>query len=115
MVFCKIRSWELLVELAFWFLLILIAIGSAGAYDFKMQLQMQKKISILYWALLIGGLTTCFQKGVSIEHLLVTAVPLGIMISFNFILVSKRWAEMLHLVLLVLILCWQYKGYFMGD
>ncbi|MDZ4680136.1 MAG: hypothetical protein SGI94_06815 [Saprospiraceae bacterium] len=106
--------WEIVVELVYWFLLILIAIGSAGAYDFKMQLQVQKKISILYWALLFAGLSTCIQKEASVEHLLVTAAPLGIMISFNFILVSKRWAEMLHLVLLVLILCWQYKGYFMG-
>lgn len=113
--FAKYEAWELVVELAFWFLLILITLGSIGAYNFKMQLQVQKKISIVYWALLIGGLTTCFQKGVSIEHLLVTVVPLGILISFNFILVSRRWAEMLHLVLLVLILCWQYKGYFMGD
>lgn len=112
--FAKYESWELLVELSFWFLLVLIAIVSSGAYDFKMQMQVQKKISILYWALLFAGLSTCIQKEVSIEHLLVTAVPLGIMISFNFILVSKRWAEMLHLVLLVLILCWQYKGYFIG-
>ncbi len=112
--FAKYESWKLLVELPFWFLLILIAIGSSGAYDFKMQMQVQKKISILYWALLFTGISTCIQQEVSIEHLLVTAVPLGIMISFNFILVSKRWAEMLHLILLVLILCWQYKGYFMG-
>lgn len=112
--FAKYEDSSVLVELIFWSLLILIAIGSAGAYNFKMQLQVQKKISILYWALLIGGFSTLFQKEVPVEHLLIIAVPLGIMISFNFILVSKRWAEMLHLILLVLILCWQYKGFFIG-
>ncbi|NUO00853.1 MAG: hypothetical protein HUU01_09600 [Saprospiraceae bacterium] len=112
--FAKSESWTSIVELSFWLLLVLTTIGSTGIYNFKMQMQVQKKISILYWALLIGGLTTCIQKEVPIEHLLVTAVPLGILISFNFIYFSRRWAEMLHLVLLVLILCWQYKGYFMG-
>jgi len=112
--FAKTEPWVLIVELIFWLVLILTALGSFGAYNFKMQLQVQKKISILYWVLLFAGLSTCIQKEAPVEHLLVTAVPLGIMISFNFILVSKRWSEMLHLLLLVLILCWQYKGYFIG-
>ncbi len=112
--FAKYNLQELIVELSFWGLLILIVLGSIGVYNFKMQLQVQKKISVLYWALLMGGVTTCIQQQVPVEHILIIAVPVGIMISFNFIRMSGRWAEMLHLVLLVIILCWQYKAYFIG-
>lgn len=112
--FANQSGWEHWVGLAFFAFLILIALGSFGLYNFKMQLQVQKKISVLYWALLISGLSVFIQKGAGTEHLLVAAVPLGIMLSFNFINMSARWAEMLHLVLLVLILCWQYKDYFIG-
>ncbi len=94
---------------------LVVAIFSYSLYMFKKNIQVQKKISVLYWGLLLAACTLFFQAGIQLDHLLVLAVPLGMMISINFTSMSSRWAEVLHLLILVVILIFQYQQFLLPD
>ena len=96
-------------QMAFFDLFLLIVIFSYGLYVFKKVMQVQKKISGLYWGLFFGGLTLFLQASLQLDHLLVLALPLGILISFNFQSIAERWAETLHLLILAVVLFFQYQ------
>lgn len=106
---------ETILKIVFVDLFLLVAIFSYGLYQLKKNIQVQKKISVLYWGLLCAGLTLIFQAGIRSEHLLTLAVPLGIMISINFTSVSKRWAEILHLLIVLVVLIFQYQQYLLPE
>lgn len=74
----------------------------------------QKKMSILYWMLLIAVFTLFIQSGMQLDHFLVLALPLGILLSFNFTQLSGSWAELLHFFLLLIVLFFQYKPLLLG-
>lgn len=106
---------ETILKIVFIDLFLLVAIFSYGLYLFKKNIQVQKKISVLYWGLLCAGLTLVFQAGIQIDHLLILAVPLGMMISINFTSVSHRWAETLHLLIVIVVLIFQYQQYLLPE
>lgn len=91
-------------------LLILLSIVSMGVYNFKKNIQIQKKITVLYWLLLFGGLTVLFQAKITIAHFQIIAVPMGAFLAMTFSNMTSRWAESFHFLLLVLILALQLKG-----
>ncbi|MFT4759227.1 MAG: hypothetical protein ACI9XO_000196 [Paraglaciecola sp.] len=91
-------------------LLILFALGSAGMYNFKKNIQIQKKITVLYWLLFFAGITVLFQTNVTIAHFQIIAVPIGIFLAMSFSNMTSRWAESFHFLLLVLILALQFKN-----
>ncbi len=90
-------------------LFLLVAVFSYSLYVFKKVMQVQKKIGILYWALFWSGTTLLFQADIQLDHMLIMAIPLGIMISLNFQAITNRWAEALHLLIWVVILFFQYQ------
>lgn len=96
-------------KIAFVDLFLLVAVFSYNLYVFKKVMQVQKKISILYWALFWSGTTLLFQADIQMDHMLIMAIPLGIMISLNFQAITNRWAEALHLLIWVVILFFQYQ------
>ncbi len=89
-------------------LLILIILASTRTYNLKKNIGVQKNITILYLFLLISLFTLLFQANIAINHLLILAIPIGIFISFNFTNMSNRLAESLHLILLTIILVYQF-------
>lgn len=106
---------ETILKVVFVDLFLLAAIFSYGLYNFKKNIQVQKKISVFYWGLFCAGLTLLFQAGIHTDHLLILAVPLSMMISINFTSASNRWAETFHLLILVIILIFQYQQYLLPD
>lgn len=90
----------LIIFLAF----ILIVNFSYRAYQFKQKMDVQRKINILFWALFATAFTLVLQTNISISHLAITAFPVGVMLSFNFIRMPARTAEVIHLLLLVSLL-----------
>ncbi len=90
---------------------LLVAIFSYSLYMYKKVMPVQKKIGTLYQALLFGGLTLLFQADIQLDHLLVLAIPLGIMLSFNFQSITPRWAETLHLIIIAVALFFQYQQF----
>lgn len=105
-------DWIFYTEIVFFVLLSTIVILSLGGYMMKQNIQVQKKISVIYWAILLSPLTLLLQADIQIQHLLLLSVPLGIFISLNFTKIRGQWSETLHLLLLMAVLVWQFKPFF---
>lgn len=106
-------NWELYAQIILVGLLIIIIFFSYRSYTLRQNIQTQKKLSILSWAIIAAIFSLLIQSQVNFEHLLIIAVPLGVFISLNFINMSARWAETLHLLLLITIIVWQFKPLFL--
>lgn len=99
----NLSGWSYKIKLIFFALLLLLAIFSFSAYMFKKKIQSQKYINILYWYLLIAGVSTLFVSSLDLTQLLILTPALGIMLSFNFQRLSIPLSESLHFVLLCLL------------
>ena len=92
-------------------MLILIIILLTGAqYKSKKVIQVQKKIDILLLAVPIGLFSVLFQSEMTFEHLLIISLPVGILISFNFSDMKKKWAESIHFIIVTAILAYQFRS-----
>lgn len=113
--FQKYSGNEVYFKIAFVDAFLIVAIFSYSLYVFKKIMEAQKKISILYWALFFGGLTVLFQANMQLDHLLVLAIPLGMLISMNFQKTSTQWAEALHFFILLIVLFFQYQQFILPS
>ncbi len=109
--FAPAQAWAAYRSLAIFAILILIVLFSYRAYQFKQVIQVQRKINILYWALFASAFSLLIQADIQLDLLLITAVPIGIMLSFNFINMPPRMAEVIHLLILAGILALQFSGW----
>lgn len=105
----KIGSGTLIKIIAFSLILIAVLLSSRF-YKLKKIIQVQKKIDILLVALLVGGISILFQSKITTEHFLILSIPIGILLSFNFTNMKKQWAESIHLIILIVVLAWQYRS-----
>ena len=106
--------WLTWLKLGLFGLLLLICIISYNRYVLKKNIQKQKYISILYWGLLLSGLTILFQTEVRLEHLLILTTPMSIFISFNFLDMKKPTAEAIHLLMVFAALVLQFEFIWLG-
>lgn len=88
--------------------LLLVILFSHRSYLMKQGMAVQRKVSVLYWGLLVAAATILVQAGIQLDHLLVLAVPAGVLLSFNFIRMPARMAEVIHLLMLALALGLQF-------
>lgn len=103
------EMWEVYAALGIFAILILVSLLSANGYLFKTQIQVQKKINLLFWMMLIAALSLFLQNDLGLEHLLILTPPLGIFIAINFTKLKPPIAETIHTILFVAILFYQYK------
>lgn len=106
-------NWQLYAQIGLIGLLIIIVFFSYRSYTLRQNIQTQKKLSILSWAIITATISLLVQSNIGFDHLLMIAVPLGVFLSLNFINMSARWAETLHLLLLIAIIVWQFKPLFL--
>lgn len=102
-------NWLAFRSLAIFGILILVVLFSYRSYLFKQTMQVQRKVNILFWGLLATAFTLLIQADIGIGHLLITAVPVGIMLSFNFIRLPNRMAEVIHLLIVVVVVFLQFR------
>jgi hypothetical protein len=88
--------------------LLLVILFSHRSYMMKQGIEAQRKINIIYWGLMATAASILLQAGVQLDHLLILAVPIGTLISFNFVRMPARMAEVLHLLMLVVALGLQF-------
>lgn len=103
----------LIVQLVFLGLILLVVLLSYGNYASRQTIDVQKKISLMYWGLFLGGLSLFFQADITIDHAAILAVPMGMLLSLTFVNASRQWAEAWHLLLLAAILFLQYRSFFL--
>ena len=94
-------------------LLLLILIMSYGNFYSRRTIDVIKKFNLMYWALLFGGCSLLFQAGLTIEHLAILTVPMGMLLSVIFVQLSSNWAEFWHLLLIAAVLFFQYYSFFL--
>ena len=96
------RSWILIATFG---ILILIAISYYNRFNIKKSIQVQKKIDILYWHMLLTVPTVWMTKTLLPAHLLILSIPLAIFLGLLIAQIKERmFAEIIHLVMLVGIL-----------
>lgn len=71
---------------------LLVVLFSHNRYLSKKTMQQQKKINLLFWGLLCGGLTLSFQPAIQLDHLLILAPPLGLLLAINFTRLNRNWS-----------------------
>lgn len=92
-------------------LMLLLALIQYGGLVYRKTIQVQKKVGLLYWMILTGGLSTLTIMGIQIENWLSITIPLGIIMGFVFTNMPRRWSESLHLMLLAAVLILHYRQF----
>lgn len=100
------------IKLGIFGLILLVTFLSYGQYTQKQNIQVQKKINILYWATVLFFGSLAFTAYTGLMNLLYLTIPLSMLLSLNFIYMKKRSAETIHIILLASILYLQYKSWF---
>ncbi len=103
------RSLNLYVGGGAYLLFILIVMLGYGQYTSKKQIQVQKKMNILFWAMLISALSILIQADIRLEHLLILNVPLGIFIAESVTLMTRRTAESIHWIIIIGLVFLHYR------
>lgn len=98
------------LKLGLFALLLLIVLFNRSRYVLRRIMQEQKKINILFWGLLLAPLTLLFQANIHLDHLLLLSIPLGLLLSINFINMRPNWAELFHFLLFLTALLLQYRS-----
>lgn len=86
------------ISIVFFGLLLLVVLFSWGGFLMKNIIQVQKKINILYIAIILSVVAPFLVDEVSIDILLYLAVPLSVLTSFNFTNMPGQRAEVIHLI-----------------
>lgn len=85
-------------------LIVFISIFSYGNYSMKKSIQVQKKIDILFWMIASAMIALFINDNLTADHLLMLAIPLGILLSMNLLKInSPILPELIHLGILILI------------
>lgn len=80
----------------------------------RKNMQEQKKIDILYWILFLAGIGLFLQADVAFNQFLIFAVPLGMLLAFLLTTLSNTLSEVIHLVIFIGIILFQYKDFLIG-
>jgi hypothetical protein len=101
-------GWEQYFKLFIFAVAVLYGILNNNEYLAKKNIQVQKKISILYWVLVSAGVAALFQSNLTFEHLMMLAPPLGIFFGLSFTAMRPQWAESIHFLMVVGALTMQF-------
>jgi hypothetical protein len=107
--FTRYDSQTLYVKIGVLALVLLLVLGASTQFFSRRNMTVQKYLSILYWLILLGGVTITFQSGVSLVHFLVLAVPVGVLLSMVFQRINTATAEALHMLFLMVALILQFE------
>lgn len=111
-VFRTIGSLEEIFTLSVFFVLLVVVLLSYRSYVVKQNIQVQRKVSTLFLALFVGLLSLLVQSQVDVRHLLILAIPISILLSFNFIDMSGRLAGWLHFIWFLTLILFQVHTVF---
>lgn len=99
------------IHLGLLFLLVLIMIFLRVQIVARKTMEVQKKIDIFYWAMLISVLAVLFQSDVQENSFLVVTPFLGLFLGIQWGNLRSNISELLHLLFLVVVLLLQYRPF----
>ena len=97
------------VKIAVMGILVLITLLGSTQLFSRRSIATHKLLTLLFWMLLISGVTVFIQSGVDLNHWLIAAIPLSILLSMLFQRVGVATAEVLHMLLLAAALILQFE------
>ena len=86
----------------------LIVMGLFNTYTFERSYKIRNYMNIFYTTLIISGLTFLFQENIQLNHFLIIATPLSILLAACFLAMTKTTAEFIHLFLFIAIMLFQF-------
>lgn len=93
--------------------LTLVFLMGLGSLYSRKGIQAQKFVSVLYWLLVVGGLSILLRPTWHWEHLMLPLAAMGILLSLTFQSLRKRlWAELWHLAIVAFVLLIQFADFF---
>lgn len=101
-------TWDTWVKLAIFTVALIFVVANNGLYLAKKNIQVQKKINILYWIPVAAAISLPFQANATLEHFLLLAPTLGIFLGLTFTSARSQWAEAAHFLMVVLVLALQF-------
>lgn len=106
---------KVLLKTVFIVLLTFVFLFGLGSLYSRKGIQAQKFVTVLYWFLLVGGLSVLLRPVWHWEHLILPTAAMGILLSLTFQSIKNRmWAELWHLGLLVFIVFIQFADFFLS-
>lgn len=93
-------------------LLLIVLLGYISVIR-RQNIQFQKKVKVLYWVLLICGVSTIFYADNVLAQAAILSVPNGILLGLLLANISQKAAEIVHLLLIVAIIAWQWHPYWL--
>ncbi len=105
-------NWESYLKIGLFGFLFLFLLLNTGYYKKKKLIREQKKISLLFWGLLIAGLAIAYLENSNFEQFQLIAFPAGVFLAFSFADMKRNGAEAVHLLILLALLAFQYKSFF---
>lgn len=106
---------QVLLKTAFVILLTLVFLFGLGSLYSRKGIQAQKFVTVLYWLLLVGGLSVFLRPNWHWEHLILPASAMGILLALSFQSIRNRmWADLWHLILLAFIGLIQFADFFLS-
>lgn len=103
-----VSNWYDYMKVGLFALLIGYVIFNSNSYLIKKNIQVQKKISVLYWILVVAAISAPFQEGLTFEHLLLATPTLGIFLGLSFTDMKPQWAEAIHFIIVIIALSLQF-------
>lgn len=106
-----IKTWLNWSMLALFVVLFLLGLASVSG---KKGIQLQKMVSVLFWFLIAGILTTIFQMKWSWATWIISIPSLAILLALGYQSTLKKWwVELVHLMLILFVLFIQYESMLM--
>jgi hypothetical protein len=88
----------------------LLSLINFQAFYHKTNIQVQKYVNMIYWAMFIALGSFVYQENITTGHLLIFAPPLAIFLGFSLLKIKNVIiAELLHFTLLLIVLVLQYR------
>jgi len=102
------KGWASSLNTFIFAVMLVYTIANNGQYFSKKNIQVQKKVSILYWVLISAGIASIFQNSLTFEHFLTFAPAMGIFLAMSFSSMKNQWAESVHFLLILAALALQF-------
>lgn len=102
-----------LIHLGLLSALLLLSIFFRGQIIGKKVMQVQRKIDVFYWGMLIALLVVVFQAEIQENTFLVVTPFLGLFLGIQFGAMKHNIAELLHLLLFIFVLLLQFRPFFL--
>lgn len=110
--FDAVLDTKFMLKIALLIVMTLFFLFGLGSLYSRKGIQAQKFVSVLYWFLIVGALTTLVRPDWRWEHLLMPSAAMAILLSLSFQSQRKRlWAELWHLGILAFVLIIQFADY----